>query len=119
MAKPYSMDLRERAMRRVAAGESAHSVAAVLKVSVSSIIKWAPRQRRTGSVAPGKMGGIGRFAYRESTGPGCLPVLRGIPMSPCAVWQGSLANGGSRFVTGRSGASCTARARASKNRSSG
>ena len=57
MAKPYSMDLRERAMRRVAAGESAHSVAAVLKVSVSSIIKWAQRQRRTGSVAPGKMGG--------------------------------------------------------------
>ena len=31
MAKPYSMDLRERAMRRVSAGESAHSVAAVLK----------------------------------------------------------------------------------------
>ena len=57
MAKPYSMDLRERAMRRVAAGESAHSVAAVLKVSVSSIIKWAQRQRWTGSVAPGKMGG--------------------------------------------------------------
>ncbi len=57
MAKPYSMDLRERAMRRVAAGESAHSVAAVLKVSVSSIIKWVQRQRRTGSVAPGKMGG--------------------------------------------------------------
>src|SRR6202023_3076195 len=35
-------------------------------------------------------------------------------MSPCAVWQGSLANGGSRFVTGRSGASCAARTRASK-----
>ena len=57
MAKPYSMDLRERAMRRVAAGESARSVAAVLKVSVSSVIKWAQRLRRTGSVAPGKMGG--------------------------------------------------------------
>jgi transposase len=57
MAKPYSMDLRERAMRRVAAGESAHSVAAVLKVSASSVIKWAQRQRRTGSFAPGKMGG--------------------------------------------------------------
>jgi hypothetical protein len=39
MAKPYSMDLRERAMRHVAAGESARSVAAVLKVSVSSVIK--------------------------------------------------------------------------------
>jgi len=46
-----------RAMRRVAAGASAHSVAAVLRVSVSSVVKWAPRQRRTGSVAPGKMGG--------------------------------------------------------------
>ena len=57
MAQPYSMDLRERAMRRVAAGESARSVAAVLKVSVSSVIKWAQRLRRTGSVAPGKMGG--------------------------------------------------------------
>jgi len=57
MAKPYSMDLRERAMRRVAAGESARSVAAVLKVSASSVIKWAQRQRRTGSFAPGKMGG--------------------------------------------------------------
>src|SRR3977135_978502 len=57
MRKPYSMDLRERAMRRVAAGESARSVAAVLKVSVSSVIKWAQRLRRTGSVAPGKMGG--------------------------------------------------------------
>ena len=57
MAKPYSMDLRERAMRRVAAGESARSVAAVLKGSASSVIKWAQRQRRTGSFAPGKMGG--------------------------------------------------------------
>lgn len=57
MAKPYSRDLRERAMRRVAAGERARSVATVLKGSVSSVIKWAPRLRRTGSVAPGKMGG--------------------------------------------------------------
>ena len=57
MAKPYSMDLRERAMERVAAGESARTVAAILKVSVSSVIKWTQRQRRTGSAAPGKMGG--------------------------------------------------------------
>jgi len=57
MAKPYSMDLRERAMARVAAGETARTVAAALKVSVSSVIKWTQRQKRTGSVAPGKMGG--------------------------------------------------------------
>jgi putative transposase len=57
MAKPYSMDLRERAMARVAAGESARTVAAALDVSVSSVVKWTQRQRQTGSVAPGKMGG--------------------------------------------------------------
>jgi putative transposase len=57
MAKPYSMDLRERVMARVEAGESARTVAAALEVSVSSVVKWAQRQRRTGSVAPGKMGG--------------------------------------------------------------
>lgn len=57
MAKPYSMDLRERVMARVAAGESARTVAEILKVSASSVIKWTQRQGRTGSAAPGKMGG--------------------------------------------------------------
>ena len=57
MAKPLSVDLRERAMVRLEAGETSYAVAAILKVSVSSVIKWAQRKRRTGSVAPGKMGG--------------------------------------------------------------
>jgi len=57
MAKPYSMDLRGRAVARVTAGESTRTVAALFAISVSSIIKWGHRQRRTGSVAPGKMGG--------------------------------------------------------------
>lgn len=35
MAKPYSMDLRERAMARLAAGESSGIVAAALNVAVS------------------------------------------------------------------------------------
>ena len=57
MAKPYSIDLRERGIERVANGESARTVALILKVSVSSVIKWTQRHRQTGSVAPGKMGG--------------------------------------------------------------
>jgi putative transposase len=57
MAKPYSMDLRQRAMDRLAAGETSYEAAAALKVAVSSVIKWAARQRATGSAAPGKMGG--------------------------------------------------------------
>ena len=57
MTKPYSIDLRERAVARVLAGESVRSVAAVLSVSASSVVKWAQRKRSTGSVAPGQMGG--------------------------------------------------------------
>lgn len=57
MPKPYSMDLRERAVSRVMAGESVRSVAAVVQVSVSSVVKWSQRYRATGSAAPGRMGG--------------------------------------------------------------
>ena len=57
MARAYSMDLRERAIKRVQAGESAGKVASALSVSRSSVIKWAQRFRATGSVAPGKIGG--------------------------------------------------------------
>jgi transposase len=57
MTKAYSIDLRERAVARVSAGESVRSVAAVLNISASSVVKWAQRERSTGSVAPGQMGG--------------------------------------------------------------
>jgi putative transposase len=57
MAKPYSMDLRERAIARVQAGESVRSVAAALSISPSSVVKWSQRFRATGSVVPGQMGG--------------------------------------------------------------
>ena len=56
MGRPYSMDLRQRAMDRLASGETCHAVAAALKIAPSSVIKWAQRHRRTGSAAPGKMG---------------------------------------------------------------
>lgn len=58
MPKPYSLDLRERAVSRVMAGESVRSVAAVLNISVSSVVKWSQRYRATGSAAAG--GGVGR-----------------------------------------------------------
>ena len=54
MARPYSVDLRERI---VSAGESCCVVAARFGVAVSSVVKWTQRYRRTGSVAPDKMGG--------------------------------------------------------------
>ena len=57
MAKALSMDLRERAVARLAAGESVRAVAAALVVAPSSVVKWSQRLRATGSVSPGQIGG--------------------------------------------------------------
>ncbi len=56
-AKPYSIDLRERALARFEKGESARSVARALDLGVSTVIRWVSRKRATGSVAPDQMGG--------------------------------------------------------------
>ena len=56
MARPYSNDLRERVVARVVAGNPVRAVAATFGVSVASVVKWSQRLRRTGSVAPDKMG---------------------------------------------------------------
>jgi transposase len=57
MARPLSNDLRERAVAAVRGGASCRVVARRFGVAVSSVVKWSQRARRTGSVAPGKMGG--------------------------------------------------------------
>jgi transposase len=57
MAKPYSMDLRERVVAAVDGGMSCHAAAKRFGVAASSAIKWVQRVRETGSVAPGQMGG--------------------------------------------------------------
>lgn len=58
MAGPYSMDLRERVLMAVERdGMSCRAAAARLGVAISTAVKWMQRYRRTGSVAPGRMGG--------------------------------------------------------------
>ena len=58
MGKPYSMDLRERAVAAVLKeGRSRHESAARFGVAPSTVINWVRRFRETGSVAPGRMGG--------------------------------------------------------------
>jgi putative transposase len=57
MARALSNDLRERVVAALDGGESCRSVAARFDVAVSSVVKWSQRRRRTGSVAPGKVGG--------------------------------------------------------------
>ena len=57
MTRPYSEDLRERAVARYEAGETTRSIAAALRISPSCVSKWMKLKRETGSLAPGKIGG--------------------------------------------------------------
>ncbi len=58
MAKPYSVDLRERVVRAVEQGGlSRRRAASHFGVGISTVITWVRRFRDTGSLAPGKMGG--------------------------------------------------------------
>lgn len=58
MARPLSMDLRERVVAAVEQGGlSRRKAAAQFDVGVSTVISWVGQYRRTGSVAPAKMGG--------------------------------------------------------------
>ena len=58
MAKPYSMDLRERVVAAVEEeGLSRNEAAARFGIGISTAINWVSRFRQTGSVAPGQMGG--------------------------------------------------------------
>ena len=58
MGKPYSEDLRKRVVAAVVnGGLSCNEAAKQFGIAVSTAIGWVRRQRETGSVAPGKMGG--------------------------------------------------------------
>jgi putative transposase len=58
MAKPYSMDLRERVSAAVLhGGVSCRQAAKRFGIAASTAIGWMKRVRVTGSAAPGKIGG--------------------------------------------------------------
>jgi transposase len=104
MAKPYSIDLRERAVLAVVKeGLSRHQSAARFGVAVSSVIKWVQRFVETGSVAPGQMGGhkpkairgehhtwlVQRIKERDFTLRGLVAELadRGLKVDYRSVWN--------------------------------
>jgi len=57
MARPYSEDIRERALARADVGETVRSIAQALQISPSCVTKWKKLRRETGSLSPGKIGG--------------------------------------------------------------
>jgi transposase len=57
MARPYSVDLRERVVRAVEGGASRRATAAKFEVSISFVVKLMQRWYRQGTVQPDRIGG--------------------------------------------------------------
>lgn len=104
MAKPYSIDLRERVVAAVLRdGLSRHRAAAHFGVGVSTAINWVRRFEKTGGVAPGQMGGhkprkiqgelhawlAARIRERDFTLRGLVVELaeRGLEVDYRSVWE--------------------------------
>ena len=103
MGKPYSMDLRKRVVAAVVTGGlSCNEAAEQFGVAISTAVGWVRRQRETGSVAPGKMGGhrqkaisgehrvwVLERAKRDFTLRGLVSELaeRGLKVDYRSVWE--------------------------------
>ena len=68
MPRPYSTDLRERAVEAVESGASRRRIAQGFKVGVSSVIRWCQRWSETGSAAPKRSGEMLRHWKSTRTG---------------------------------------------------
>lgn len=60
MTKPYSEDLRIRAVEAVANGMSRRQAAKLFKLGASSVIRWTDQHDQTGTVSAKPMGGSRR-----------------------------------------------------------
>ncbi len=104
MGKPLSMDLRERVIAAIDAGQSRRSAAAQYGVAPSTAIRWDIERRRTGTFAPKPQGGDMRshkieanadliHAALDETPDITLSELcrhlagRGVPASTSSLWR--------------------------------
>ena len=62
MARPYSVDLRERVVRAVEDGASRRAAAAKFEVSISFVVKLMQRWHQRGTIQPDRIGG-----WKQST----------------------------------------------------
>src|ERR1700716_1779317 len=102
MTRPFSEDIRERALARADAGETVRSIAEALQISPSCVTKWNNLGRETGGLSPGTIGGHQKpvlsgtnadwLRQRVRSGPFTLRKLtkelaaRGVKTELRAVW---------------------------------
>jgi transposase len=93
MAKPFSMDLRERMLRAVLSGKSRHEAARAFDVSPSCVIKLMQRYEATGSCRPQKFGGHKRAALADHEGKVRALVAARPDMTVTELWRELTAQG--------------------------
>src|ERR1700756_3723403 len=95
MTKPYSEDLRIRAVDAVANGMSRRQAAKLFKLGASSVIRWAEQHEQTGTVAAKPMGGSRRTSIAGADREWLLELIAGQPdlnWRNCGLnWPGSAA----------------------------
>ena len=57
MARPYSLDLRRRAVSLIEAGQSRRALARLLDLGEATVVRWMQRHTMTGGCAAKPMGG--------------------------------------------------------------
>lgn len=75
MTRPFSLDLRQRVIDAINAGQSCRAAATRFGIAPSAAVKWHRLWRETGSVAPRAQGGDKRSNRIEALGPAIFAML--------------------------------------------
>jgi transposase len=79
MAKPLSMDLRERVLAAVAGGTSGRQAGERFGVSAASVSRWRKREREQGDAQPGAQGGDRRSHQIDTHQATIMALLKAVP----------------------------------------
>jgi transposase len=90
MPAAYSLDLRERVIGAVEAGASRRRTAAVFKVSISTVVRWAKRVDESGGYAPRPSGGDHKSKEVEAHRDWLLSIVAAEPDLTLEEIQGRL-----------------------------
>jgi transposase len=102
MPRPYSDDLRERAIEEVRSGASRREVAEHFDVSPSSVINWLRRWRETGSAAAKPSGGsVSQLEKHAKWFLNLIAAWPDLTLDEVAVAKNAAGIPGSRSAVGR------------------